>query len=1192
MRLTLLLLFPVFLSAQINRAYGVIEIGATFPTSSATGPKFAYRTVDSSFYRWVSGSTWVKVIPDGSSSGSDTLYLKQISGTTALVNGDTINISTYLLHSDTSSMLTPYIKLAGYGLSKLVGHTLQVDTSVISTKTYTNRFLLKSDTSSMLSKYIERGDTSSMLSKYIERGDTSSMLTKYIERGDTLGMLSAYIRSAGWALLKTAHTLSADSSLLSTKIYTNRFLLKSDTAAMLLRYPSTTGWGFVDGGKTWYVDSSKVASRYYVGANFIGGLGTSTRIPIFTGTRTLGDSPISYNSTTKRTTWDSPGVIELPMGSNAERPSPATTSDFWYNTVGYPEVYNGSSWDEIFTPWQRGSAYTYYGTDLSNTRWDVQISGTQTVGLGIIKDVDYYGMEVGESSTKTGGFYWRNALERVEFTTNANAYPIAFGNNWMYFATDGKVGLGNTSPQRTLHVTGETRLTDLTTDPPTRLVGADADGDLGEVTAGNGINISNSTINSSIGMSWTNTAVSGSPQLIGICYGNNRFVAVSFDGKFFTSTDGRSWMERTAPAANQWASVAFGNGIFVAVSYNGTNRVATSNDGITWTARSAAEANQWISVTYGGNQFVAVSDNGTNRVMTSPDGITWTARSAVSSNWYRVIYAKDIYVAVAYGGTNRVMTSPDGITWTARSAAEANQWRGITFANGLFVAVADSGTNRVMTSSDGTTWIARALTSGSWFDVVYGNGLYVAAGQAGSNDIATSTDAITWTIRAANGGRSIAFEEGEFVAVAFNGTVNTSGSKTIRQPFNNKTNGFQSFTGDLNFRGRRVFSASADTAASSYWGSLYSSETKRNGYFIRDSVLGSGGIQYVFAAHRNGISQGQVSQFSTNTGVIGEHTRFGTTSGSAARYFYGRDDFTSSKTSTGATLGKRSGIQFRGTYGKTDTVFFSVNDQYMGLDTVSSTVGNNYAANRSIFLAFNPDGSYQSAGATVGTDGENGTGVPVPGTEQIPSYRIGKLISSGGITTHEFSALYMPVSWSKVTDNGGALDYVVLGEILKLSTSMAQLYNYGANAKSATALSKTITNQNAAFATDGTILEVERKRDTTIYIVDTDYDFSSALTTAQVGARYNRVIFLMTTTGSAGSDSELTLHTPDANLIQCEYLVRSTDEAGGFANVIRFGTNNAVDSTNGLVSSYFPAAGQGVGIRAGLRSGVYKYYYY
>ena len=160
------------------------------------------------------------------------------------------------------------------------------------------------------------------------------------------------------------------------------------------------------------------------------------------------------------------------------------------------------------------------------------------------------------------------------------------------------------------------------------------------------------------------------------------------------------------------------------------------------------------------------------------------------------------------------------------------------------------------------------------------------------------------------------------------------------------------------------------------------------------------------------------------------------------------------------------------------------------------------------------------------------------------------------------------------------------------TTDLLQLSKYGTPSTTAAALSKTLTNYGVGFATDGTVTSREIKRDTTIYVVDADYDFSAALTTAQVAARHNRVIFLMTTTAAAGSDSELTLHTPDVNLMQCEYLVRSTDEAGGFDNRIIFGTNNAVDSTNGLVTNYYPSAGSGVGIRAGLRSGVYKYFYY
>ena len=70
-------------------------------------------------------------------------------------------------------------------------------------------------------------------------------------------------------------------------------------------------------------------------------------------------------------------------------------------------------------------------------------------------------------------------------------------NNTIRFSIDtsGKVGIGIASPARTLHVAGELRVTDLTTDIPTRIVGADGDGDLGAITKGTGLQFSNDTLN-------------------------------------------------------------------------------------------------------------------------------------------------------------------------------------------------------------------------------------------------------------------------------------------------------------------------------------------------------------------------------------------------------------------------------------------------------------------------------------------------------------------------------------------------------------------------------------------------------------------------------------------------------------------------------------------------------------------------
>ena len=144
--IAILFLLPISVSAQLLRSYGVVEIGATFPTSTLTGAKFAYRTVDSSFYRWTSGNTWVKIVEP--SIIPDTLYLTESIGTSYKVSGDTINLTPYLIASDTTAMLvkyiergdtagmmSAYIRSAGWGLLKTT-NTLTVDSSKVASRYY------------------------------------------------------------------------------------------------------------------------------------------------------------------------------------------------------------------------------------------------------------------------------------------------------------------------------------------------------------------------------------------------------------------------------------------------------------------------------------------------------------------------------------------------------------------------------------------------------------------------------------------------------------------------------------------------------------------------------------------------------------------------------------------------------------------------------------------------------------------------------------------------------------------------------------------------------------------------------------------------------------------------------------------------------------------------------------------------
>jgi hypothetical protein len=110
-----------------------------------------------------------------------------------------------------------------------------------------------------------------------------------------------------------------------------------------------------------------------------------------------------------------------------------------------------------------------------------------------------------------------NAAQNIEGAAAGNliigndiSLPTATGSNQvviknLIFGTDAsgtgttiasgsRVGIKTNAPNRDFEVVGEVRITDLTTDPPTRIVGADADGDLGEITVGSGLSLSSSTL--------------------------------------------------------------------------------------------------------------------------------------------------------------------------------------------------------------------------------------------------------------------------------------------------------------------------------------------------------------------------------------------------------------------------------------------------------------------------------------------------------------------------------------------------------------------------------------------------------------------------------------------------------------------------------------------------------------------------
>ena len=129
-----------------------------------------------------------------------------------------------------------------------------------------------------------------------------------------------------------------------------------------------------------------------------------------------------------------------------------------------------------------GNIYIGYAAGQTNTGSNNTVLGYAAGLTGDGSTNIFLGYNAGYSETGS------NTLHICNSNTTSNGI---YGN----FAT-GRFGI-NTAPAslaRALHVTGEMRVTDLTTDTPTQIIGADSDGDIGAMTVGNGVTVSSGQV--------------------------------------------------------------------------------------------------------------------------------------------------------------------------------------------------------------------------------------------------------------------------------------------------------------------------------------------------------------------------------------------------------------------------------------------------------------------------------------------------------------------------------------------------------------------------------------------------------------------------------------------------------------------------------------------------------------------------
>ena len=184
------------------------------------------------------------------------------------------------------------------------------------------------------------------------------------------------------------------------------------------------------------------------------------------------------------------------------------------------------------------------------------------------------------------------------------------------------------------------------------------------------INLTAENEHSELGDTWTpQTAANSTKDLLGVAYGNNKYVAVGKDGKIFVSQDASQGSWSAAPVnpengGNRLRSVTFGNELFVAVGNNGT--ILRSEDGETWIKQQGN-----TGVNYDLNKVEFLNGNflvvGQTKVLTSTTGKngSWTTYDTQSNaTLHGITYFDGTYVVVGDGGS--ILTSDNLNIWTRR----------------------------------------------------------------------------------------------------------------------------------------------------------------------------------------------------------------------------------------------------------------------------------------------------------------------------------------------------------------------------------------------------------------------------------------------------------------------------------------------------------------------------------------------
>lgn len=419
-------------------------------------------------------------------------FLQLIDNSSGEVDFATIDLSAYLPIADTAAMLDPYIQGAGTtnNLVKFTGSRVVGNAAITE-----NGSRVVMGLPMQLKEYslvgLPTGVAKDMY--YVTSSGPAwhdGTRLNYIPKSDRSAFTSTYIPFAN-----SSGQLTEDPSLTHSESTGQTTLTKNQNAGTLFRVNnSTTGtaaWaGFYAQAGSNAADNGvmyKISSGYTTYKNQVGGDlgfyngGARGNIALLND-YTSGNFNVAVGgSSTAQLTLESDGDLRL-TGKVGVGISPSEQIDVLGSLNGFfrLKIKNNSTGTAAY-------AGSHYENSLINSSLTIFKTGTGYT--------TYKSLKANDSGIYNAGAAGDISILNDYTSGNINFSAGASSSVQMVLMPSGRLGIGNTSPQRTFHVTGEARITDLTTDTPTRIVGADADGDLGELSL-SGLSITGGVLSS------------------------------------------------------------------------------------------------------------------------------------------------------------------------------------------------------------------------------------------------------------------------------------------------------------------------------------------------------------------------------------------------------------------------------------------------------------------------------------------------------------------------------------------------------------------------------------------------------------------------------------------------------------------------------------------------------------------------